>query len=396
MKQSRRWPWLVAVVLLLVAAGWLMSRGDPPEKTPAVEKVQFPTRLRGPEYERMERRRTLETVLQAAFADAGRPAQAARRRDPMLAALPAADKNKTAVVFEANALRNSPVGELLLDCLRTRSGGENPFDSVRKQTGIDPLVDIDRVAMTTDGVLISGDFSHANWDQVFSGKATRTSYGDHGTIFTPPSSTDASGNKRPVGAVGSWNNELMVTGQTVEQVQAMLDRLEGRAAPQPSIIDESDSFGEVYGVLAPDDVVHLLGPDQKELAQKVLDVAQQVKLHVDAQSDVAVVADLSGPDGDKVTDLGKSLGGVLSLARLKAQADNDTDFADLLDLARVTPDNGKFRAELALPMDFLSQKLAWCREKLDGGVAPAPAPQAPEPAAPAPGAPSENGGGSTP
>jgi len=305
------------------------------------------------------------------------------------------------VVFEANALRNSPVGELLLDCMRARSMSDDPFAYFKDSTGIDPLKDIDRVAMLDSGVVASGNFANANWSEVFKGSGPPQPYGPHAMIFTPPSrSGDApSANKRAPMAAAVWNNQLIISSNSMEELQATLDKLDGKTDPGPSILSDDESYGEVYGVLAPQDLADMLGTSQKELAQKVLDAAQSVKLHVDAQNDVAMVADFTGDDTDKITDLGKTLGGVLSLGRLKAQSDGDQDMADLLDLARVVPEDGHFRAKLALPMEFLQAKLAWCRDRTDGGAsakqaAPA-APAAPTPApAPAPAA-DPNANGST-
>lgn len=366
--RSRRGLWLVLAVALLGIAVFLMSRGDAPEKTPAVDKVDFPNRLRTQEFQRMEKRRTLRPELAAALEAAGKP-QPMRPRDPVLAALPPAGSKKTAVVFEANALRNSPVGELLLDCMRTRTHQSNPFDEARKAGGIDPLTDVDRVAVTSDGFMVSGNFANANWAEIFKRAETRDSYGDHGVIYTPHREPDAPQGSNPVGAIAVWNNQMVITGATPQAVKDTIDRLEGKGPDEQPILGEEDTYGEVYGVLSPKDVAGLLGSDQKDLAKQIEDVADSVKLHVDAQNDVAVVADLSGPDGQRVSDLGRTLGGVLSLGRLKAQADGDQDLADLLDLARVRPENGAFRAELAMPMDFLLKKLAWCRAAAaDGGA----------------------------
>ena len=360
--KRRRFLFPLAAILLLGLGAYFMGRGDEPEKRPEAQQVHFPTHLRSEEYQRLAKRRTLRPEIAKALAQAAQPdAEPPPRRDPMLAALPPAAPGKTAVVFEANALRNSPIGELMLDCMR-KQHGQNPFDEFQKDTHVDPLVDIDRVAVTSDGMMVSGNFTNANWDFLFNHKVSPTSYGQSGQIYVSPSEDSE------VGAVGIWNNEMFLTGKDVASVQAAIDRLEGRTPPGPQLISEEDTYGEVYGVISPSDLGAMFGSDNKELAAKLSEVASEVKLHVDAQSDVAMVADLSGPDAEKVSDLGKSLGGVLSLARLKAQAEGDQDLAQLLDLAEVDPESGSFRAKLALPMSLLEQKLAWCREKSDAGA----------------------------
>jgi hypothetical protein len=72
---------------------------------------------------------------------------------------------------------------------------------------------------------------------------------------------------------------------------------------------------------------------------------------------------VKGPNADKVTDLGKSLGGALSLARMKAQAEGDEKLAQLLDFAKVRPDGDEFKLELAVPLEAIKQQLAFCREQ---------------------------------
>ena len=98
---------------------------------------------------------------------------------------------------------------------------------------------------------------------------------------------------------------------------------------------------------------------------RLAEVAENVELHVDASSDFAMTAQVKGPDEAKVTDLGKSLGGALSLARMKAQAEGEKELAQLLDFAGVKPDGDEFRLELAVPLDVIKQQLAFCREQKD-------------------------------
>jgi hypothetical protein len=90
-----------------------------------------------------------------------------------------------------------------------------------------------------------------------------------------------------------------------------------------------------------------------------------VELHVDARSDFAMTAQVKGSNADKVTDLGKSLGGALSLARMRAQAEGEKELAQLLDFAKVNPDGQEFRLELAVPLEVIKEQLAFCREQQD-------------------------------
>ncbi|MFP2929457.1 hypothetical protein ACLESO_30515 [Pyxidicoccus sp. 3LG] len=360
--RRRRRVWLGVAGLLFVLAAVLMFTGQGDEPAAEAPNVEFPRRMRAPERERAERRRTW--VMPAAV-DAGTVAQERQRpRDPLLAALPRG-AGKTAVVIEANALRHSPIGELLLECLM-RDGGKD-LNEFREKSGVDPLQDLDRLVITDDGVMLSGNFENAKFKDLM-GDAVSADYGDGARVYEPGESVVAladggTATRRRNAAVGIWNNQLLMLGGTPDGVKAAIDRVEGRGPDEPSVIPEGSTYGEMYGVMSVDHLARLLGPDQAELAQRLRDVAQNVELHVDATSDVALVAEVRGPDADKVTDLGKSLGAALSLARMKAQAEGQKDVAQLLDFARVQPDGDTFKLEMAVPLDVLKERLAFCKQE---------------------------------
>lgn len=353
-RKGRRGLWLVAAVVLLALAAWLMSRGDRELPTGPVERVEFPRELRGPESERMRKRRTQQVVVPAR---PGEPEQQRMvMRDPVLAALPRG-KNQTAVVVEANAIRNSPLGEMLLECLN--ADGARGLEDFRRETGIDPLQDLDRVMMWEGNVVLSGHFENAQWAKLME-TADRQYYGENTTIFTPPSRDD--GERIP--SFGSWNDQLIVVGDDPNAVKDVIDRIEGRSNEQGEVLlDESQTYGEIYGVISAEDLARMLPPEQAMLADKLRAAAQQIELHVDTRNGVAISADVTGPDGEQVTDLGKALGGALSLARLKAQAEGADELAELLDYARVSPDGESFAVEMAMPVEVLKERLAFCKER---------------------------------
>ena len=369
--RQRRRVWLGVAGLLFVLGAVLMFTGQGDELPKEAPKVEFPRRMRAPERERAERRRTW---VMPAVVDAGTVAQEhSRPRDPLLAALPRG-KGKTAVVIEANALRHSPLGELLLDCLM-RDGGKQ-LDAFRKKSGVDPLQDLDRLVITDEGLMLSGNFSNAKFQELM-GDAVSADYGDGARVYEPGETTvtRADGGTARVSrnsAVGIWNNQLFMVGKTPDEVKAAIDRVEGRGPDEPSVIPEGSTYGEMYGVLSVDQLAKLLPPDQAELAQRLRDVAQNVELHVDASSDVALVAEVRGEHADKVTDLGKSLGAALSLARMRAQAEGEKDVAQLLDFARVQPDGDSFKLEMAVPLEALKERLAFCKEERQAADASVP------------------------
>jgi hypothetical protein len=55
------------------------------------------------------------------------------------------------------------------------------------------------------------------------------------------------------------------------------------------------------------------------------------------------------------------MGGALSLARLAAEERGDDRLRELLDYARVQPNDGRFSLDVALPLDVLKQ-MGPCRK----------------------------------
>jgi hypothetical protein len=368
--QSRRRVWLGVAGLLFVLAAVLMFTGQGDEPAPEAPKVEFPRRMRSMERERADKRRTYVMPMPA-DAGTGAVAERPRPRDPVLAALPRGT-GKTAVVIEANALRHSPIGELLLDCLM-RDGGKQ-LDEFRKMSGVDPLQDLDRLVITDEGMMLSGNFGNARFKELL-GERVSADYGEGARVYEPGEMTvtrpdGGTVRRRADSAVGTWNDQLLVIGKSPDEVKAVIDRVEGRGPDLPPAIPEHATYGEMYGVLSVDQLSRLLPPDQAELAQRIRDVAQNVELHVDASNDVALVAEVKGADKGKVTDLGKTLGGALSMARLQAQAEGETELAQLLDFAKVRPDGTSFQLEMAVPLDVIKERLAFCREPRQAAEAP--------------------------
>lgn len=348
----RRRLWLLAALVLFVLAGFLLWHSDGPPPPPP-KQVEIPRSLRPAEITRMEKR----AVLPLAPVKPNETAIGPRRpRDPMLAAL-SFGKGSSAVVFEANALRYSPVGQLLLDCLAAQ-GKDNPVQMLKDRYGIDVLQDLDRVAVTPNGLLLTGDFKTAKWGDLFQ-HAPGDLYGDDAELYQISPPVPDGGAPPPAFASAVWNNQLVYLGKSSDDARAAIDRVEGRIPTEP-LISESQTYGEVYGVLGVDQFAKLFPPEQAELAQKFAAAAQQVELHVDARNDVGLQASIHGSDAQQVEDLGKSLAGMLSAARLEAKASGEDDLAQLLDFARVRPDGSSFSLEMALPLDYLKKQLAWC------------------------------------
>ena len=178
-RSKRRWPWLLVAAFLLGAAAWLMLGAEPPE--PVRARVSLPRRMSHDERERNDARQTWLPLVQ--LDDAGLPlAPTERPKDPVLAAFPKEVKY-AAVVVEANAIRNSDIGDLLIDCM---FGGRPEVMSSFRDAGFDPLTAIDRVSMADNTLLVSGAFGSADVKGMLRADSSQQ-WGRRSTLFTSTS-----------------------------------------------------------------------------------------------------------------------------------------------------------------------------------------------------------------
>jgi len=337
----RAYGWLLAAIVLFALSALLMWLGDR-KKTGATRPrhadAEFPNRPSRSAIERSERRRVQLPGRN------GEDAAAARPRDPLLVAL--VPRASNSFVVEIGAIRDAPLGTLLLECAVSGEARKS-FEDVKRSAGIDLLHDVDRVAVSNDTIFATGDFRGARWSELNHENPSR--YGDQGTLFGAADGGDASR------ALGTWGSNLLIGG-SVAEIRRAMDRLESRATPEPMPIDPSATYGEVYGTFSGEVLANMLPDPVKEQTRSY---AKRVELHVDAtgDDDVLLVGDVSGPDATHVADLGKSLGGALSLGRLAAEHEGNDELRELLDVSRVTPEKGTFRVETAVPLALLRRQL---------------------------------------
>jgi len=361
---KRKGLWLVLAALLLALSAWLMSRGDKEKSTARPPKVDFPRHENPEESTRNSKRRTLAPLPMPSADSEGYRS----KRDPMLVALPA-DPKRSAMVFELEALKESPIMQVWLDCLLARDSREKlDLARFKDRFGIDPLEDVERIAVSSERLLLmQGSFTNARFDgDVWK----RRTYGEKGVIYE---------NQDTGRVVATWGPDMMIasgTSDSSEPVEDAIDRLESTDPAQTTILPDGSAYGDVYGVLSPEDLSRMLGPDQEALAEKIRSIVQRVDIHMDAADDVAMVADVAGPAGDDLNDLSKSFGAALAVGRLKAQSDGDDKLAELLDYAKVKPRDGQFSVDVALPFEVIKD-LGPCRKSprsQDGDDDPPPPP----------------------
>ncbi|MEQ8275022.1 MAG: hypothetical protein RMA76_09355 [Deltaproteobacteria bacterium] len=341
----KRLGWLLLAVVLLVAAAWLMRGGESVDTGPKRTDVHLPRRATPDDVKRMHRRRTL-LPRKPASPDAPPIVEV---QDPVLRALPPRGPGDDAVVVELNAIRHSPAAEMFLRCMD--EDAKQKLQELRDKFGVDPLQDLDRFVLgPNETVLVSGDF--ADFDtSALDGLKSQASYGDQGTLLEYADGQYAA----------TWNDEMVIFADSLEEAQGALDRLEGRTPVTESALPESAAYGEAYGYVGPELLARML-PPRDGLEEQLLAAAQDIELHLDTRSDVGAVFDVRGDDPAAVEELGVMIGAALSVARIKARTDGDDELSQLLDMAKVIPDGDRFRLEMAVPLDYLRKQLGACAE----------------------------------
>jgi len=352
-RRARRHLALAAV--LLAAAALLMSVGAREPTRTEKPDVEFPVRMRAEEQKRMERRATLALPApRGESAPAPAPAPEPALRDPFLVGLPV-EEGEPVVVFEANALRHSRLGELFVACVLARD--PDTFAEVERAIGVDPLKDIDRVAFVGGAMVVSGFFDRLK-PSVLDAEGRPAAYGEAGRLWIPdPRGGTVPDPGRP--AIALWKDQLLVVSDDPDALRRSIDQLEGRAPVPDAGIPDDMAYGEVYGAIPGEAARRLFGRDERGLGERLAAVASRIELHVDAQSDLAAVVRVRGDDAEGLSDLGKSIGAALAVARVQAQATDDTRFADLLASARVQDRGGALAIELAVPAERLE---SWFRD----------------------------------
>jgi hypothetical protein len=362
---KRKGIWLGVAVVLLALSALLMSRGDKEKPTARPPKMEFPHHPKPEENVRNQKRRTLPPLRAESDDEEGYR----MKRDPMLVALPT-DPKRSAMVFELEALKEAPIMQVWLDCMLARSDRRRSnLNRFKDRFGLDPLADIERVAVSSDKLMVmQGAIDKAKLDEL--GWSKRT-YGEKGVIYEDPESGRV---------VGTWGGEMMMLGDRSEEdatvpIEDAIDRLESDDPEQKSILSDSQAYGDVYGVLSPEDLAKMLPGEQAALAEKIKKVVEHVDLHADASDDVAMTADVSGLSEEDMEDLSKSFGAALAVGRIKAQNDGDEKLAELLDYAKVKPRGSSFSVDVALPFELLSE-LGPCKKDDRDSDEDAPPPRA--------------------
>ena len=320
----------VASILLLVS--FLFARcGEERRSQPAADAgsahvVEFPR----------DKAKRLQRV-QAAVRGT-QPAQPPRPASDLVERALRGKDSDGALFVEINAIRHSPLAEKILRC-REQELMES-FEDLKKEVGIDPSQDVDRIGFDGDTLVVSGFFSDLTMPPKL---GEPMPHGDAGRLWQIKGDDGASF------FVGQVGDGLLVTHFEEAGVKAAIDRAEGRAESAPPL-PAGVSAAEVYGVVGPQMLKSLLADSQEPMAAQMGEMLQQGIVRMNVEEEVAMSFDLKARTEQEGEDLAKALGAALAVGRKKAQAEGATEFARLLEQARIVPGaGGAFELDLAVP-----------------------------------------------
>lgn len=347
---------LLGLGAVFLVAAYLLAQCGEEKLAGAGPTIQPVKQVEFPRERRMKKRSTTETPATPA------PATPTVGRDKLSRALNSPGKDG-ALVIEVNAIRHSPLVDKILTCERSRKGdAASGLDTLREELGIDVTEDVDRVAFDKDVLAVSGFFKDLKLpEELGAGEA----FGDEGRLFKVK---DESGKDIVIGKVGE---ELIVTGFSEAEVKGAIDRAEGRAAPAAPF-PANVAGGEVYGLVGAAFLQDLLSSADDPVAKRLASVITQSTLQVAVDDAAALSMDIQASSPEEGQNLGKTLGGLISMAREDARARGDDELAGLLDQGEVKiRDDGSVALDVAVPGETLL-KMFGC----DGNGKPLdPAPQ---------------------
>jgi len=363
--------WIAPVLIgFLALLGFWLASNDETDPAPEPKRVEAETRFPRPDAKsaaRAEKRRTHVMRFQEEEDDDERERP---KRDPLMVAF--RSDAQTALIMETRELLDTPAGQLLTNCL-VRDQAE-AFNEMVEATGLDPLEDVERWGMFGDGesdnsdmvVVAEGDFAEMKFgDAVDQGHLLPAdSYGDSAEIYALPSPPDAEGaDVQPSRAAESadpaeqmvyarWSESMVLFG-TREEVEASIDRLEGRASSGSPAIPEHEAYGEAYGFIAASKLAALMPPEFRE----GLASADRAKVHMDAPDDVFLTTDIIG-SGPELSRSVTGMAETIAALRDAAEAEGNEEALDLLDLARIAPTEEGFTMETGMPLEMLEKQMA--------------------------------------
>ncbi len=372
MRDKKTVLWIVVAAVVFLCAAAALSRCSDDAAKPGVAadgmmkpKVVFP---------RDDARRKKARQLSNLDTEKPKDARPSPPKDGLMKAVGGGGDG--AMFAEVNAIRHSELVTKIMKCRQEEA--TNQLAKMKSKLGVDPTEDLDRIGFDDEVLAASGFFENLKMPAEL---GEGTAYGDGARIWKLPREQDDEGKETFAAKVG---DDLMVMGDDEAQVRAAIDRAEGRGAVGPAI-EESLMKSEVYGTLSPELVKSFLANQNDPISQKIADSVTGGTVRMNIDEHVKLSLDLTAADEATGEDLGKAVGGALAMVRKQALDSGDQELAWLLEQARVLPQGGgKFGVDLAVPGEFVLDKMGCDKEgnKKPGAARPAPQEKPTTPAPP--------------
>ena len=338
-KQQQRILMLVLAALCIVGAFMLSRVSDKSEeKTAKKENAALKKKVVFP---RNDFSRTFNKNDSPLATQRAKPVSV--KQDPIVSAMTA--KGDTAIYAEINAIRHSELVEKILTCRDAELSKE--IERFKEDTGIDPLQDVDRLAISDGLFAVSGNFQDlTNLREKMGDERIETEYGENATILKTPG--------QPF-MFAQVNDELLISAESEDELKAAIDRAEGRTTTD---IKTPKGFGhsELYGNFGAAFLKDIARGDP--LLQNLADTIKNGDVRMNVGDAVSASLDLQVDDKESGENLAKALGGALAMARREAQNKGEEELAALLEQAKVDPrGDGNFNLDIAVPGDFILKTL---------------------------------------
>ncbi len=285
--------------------------------------------------------------------------------DPLLGAIPAGSRH--VVVVEVNALLHAPLGRLWRGCLERY---EQELLSALQNGGIDPLVDVDRLA------LVEGE----DGDRRIAAASGFFGRADPAALVRTIASTERAVDVRPYGgdatvftfdlciffecvpmALAVRQDRTLLMGPPAS-VRGSLDLVQGRSEGEPFAFPGNLGAAEVFGVTDGRELASWLKLDEPALKEWLSALKTRAELRVDAIRDVRASVRVTVEDPAAADDLAGLFGAALAASRSKALAAGDGKRAELLRYVTVSPGRGEFTVALDLPLEALERQFDGCQD----------------------------------
>ena len=331
---------VAACVLALSGVAWVwMSRSAVERRDKVLSSVPaFPTRGQEQQSRRAPAGDSSGPVAprRVDLPPAGEPVRAAKA-DAMTSFVLKPAHNVALV--QVNALLNTPLFDRIRQCMpaeweKTTEGAA--------QLGIDLERDVDRLAVTAEGMAMSGFFEGKpiarniarSWPDL-----EEREYRGHPVWLSKHSGIAQIGN-------------LLVLGSR-DSMDKLLDRA---LDPAPESADPQDVYGDVFMRSDLSDLRGSAGRGTPDAMSAILDGLSGVTVRANVWDTVALSVEGKPQPGRSVNDLAGMARGAIALAREQVDP-SDVELATLAELAKVSGSGEALNIDLALPMNDLFDKL---------------------------------------